>query len=293
MKPASFAYFAPATIAEALALKTRHGAEARFLAGGQSLVPTMNFRLAQPAALIDLNRLSELAQTAADEGRIRIGALTRHRTLERHAAILARHPLFADALPHVAHAQIRTRGTLGGNLSHADPASELPAVVTALDGWMVVASERGERRIAARDFFTGALTTALEDDELLTAVEIDDQPDGAGSAFLEFARRRGDFAIAGVAAVLTFDAAGLCASARVVLCGVSDRPFVATVVEGALVGLKPSRAAFEDAGARVANSVSPHGSIHASADYQRHLAGVLTTRALALAQARASTGAPR
>ena len=209
MKPAPFRYVAARTIEQALALKAEHGDEARFLAGGQSLVPTMNFRLTQPTMLIDINPLTELAgirNGAAD--RVRIGALTRYRTLERDPATERTLPLIHEALPLIAHPQIRNRGTIGGNLAHADPASEMPAIVLTLGGRLRAQSVNGERWIAARDFFVGALTTALEPDEMLTDVELPVAPPRSGACFLELSRRRGDFAIIGVACIVRVDDAG-------------------------------------------------------------------------------------
>src|SRR5580692_8430225 len=200
MKPAPFRYVAAQSVEQALALKAEHGDEARFLAGGQSLVPTMNFRLTQPAMLIDINPLKEFAgvrKNGAD--RLRIGALTRYRNLERDPATAQNLPLIHEALPHIAHPQIRNRGTIGGNLAHADPASEMPAIVLALAGRLRARSHKAERWIVAADFFAGALSTALEPDEMLTEVELPVAPSRSGSAFMEVSRRRGDFALMGVA----------------------------------------------------------------------------------------------
>jgi carbon-monoxide dehydrogenase medium subunit len=182
VKPPPFKYIAAKTLVEALAAKAEHGAEARFLAGGQSLIPALNFRLASPAVLIDINLVTELDYVRED-GALRIGALTRIRTLERSPLVGARQPLVAEALPHVAHPQIRNRGTLGGNLAHADPASELPAVMLALGARMRVKSARGERSIDAKSFFTGALTTALREDEMLTEIELPSMPLRSGTSF--------------------------------------------------------------------------------------------------------------
>jgi carbon-monoxide dehydrogenase medium subunit len=182
MKPAPFRYVAAESLAAALALKVEHGDAARFLAGGQSLVPAMNFRLAQPAVVVDINPLRALDYVrAAGAGGLRIGALTRNRTLERDALVAAHQPLVREAVPHVAHPQIRNRGTLGGNLAHADPASELPAVMLALDARVRAQSARGERWIAAREFFRGVFTTALRPDELLAEIELPALPARAGT----------------------------------------------------------------------------------------------------------------
>jgi carbon-monoxide dehydrogenase medium subunit len=254
-----------------LAAKAEYGPEARFLAGGQSLIPAMNFRLAQPGVLIDINGLAELDYVRAD-GALRIGALTRTRTLERSALVAERQPLLAEAVPHVAHPQIRNRGTLGGNLAHADPASELPAVVLALDARLHLKSRKGHRWIEARDFFVGALTTALRDDEMLVEVELPPPPPRTGTCFLEVARRRGDYAMTGVAAVVT-----LGKGARFALCNAGDTPVRVTLDEAQL----------EEAEAHVQREIDPPGSVHATKAFQRHLAGVLTRRALQTALQRA------
>lgn len=276
MKPAAFRYLAPASLEEALELKRAEGDDAKFLAGGQSLVPAMNFRLAQPAALIDLNRLPGLDYVRAEGGGLRIGALARHRTIERDALVARRAPLLAEAAPHVAHPQIRNRGTLCGNLAHADPASEFPAVMLALGARMRARSRRGERWIAAGEFFRGVFTTALAPDEMLVEVEVPTLPPRAGACFLEVARRRGDYAIVGVAAVVTLDAAGKVAGARVALCNAGATPILVTASD------------LEAAPGEVQSMIDPPGNVHASAEFRRHLAGVLTRRALATAAARAS-----
>src|SRR5580700_8057395 len=206
MKPAPFRYFAARTLEQALELKAEHGDEARFLAGGQSLVPTMNFRLTQPAALIDINPIADLAGIRNGSGEVlRIGAMTRYRTLERDP-IIARHvPLMEEALPHIAHPQIRNRGTIGGNLAHADPASELPAIALALQARFRVQAATRQRWIGASEFFVGALTTDLRHDEMLVEVELPQPKPRSGACFMEVARRRGDFALIGVACTVRND----------------------------------------------------------------------------------------
>jgi aerobic carbon-monoxide dehydrogenase medium subunit len=287
MKPAPFHYVAAHSLDEALAVKAAHGDEARFLAGGQSLVPTMNFRLAQPAVLIDINPLSALdVINVSDGGAVSIGALTRYRRLERDPRIAAHQPLVAQALPHVAHPQIRNRGTLGGNLAHADPASEMPAVVVALGGRLIARSPRGERTIAAADFFRGALTTALAADEMLTAIELPALPPHTGTAFLEVARRPGDYAMMGVAAVLTMDD-DVCRAARLVYCSAGETPVDASEAAAALVGRRIGETEIAEAAALARAAVEPTGSVQASPAYQRHLAGVLTARAISQALAAA------
>jgi carbon-monoxide dehydrogenase medium subunit len=288
MKPAPFRYVAARSIEEALQLKAEYGDEARFLAGGQSLVPTMNFRLTQPAMLIDINPLAELAGVKIDAAeRVRIGALTRYRNLERDPATERNLPLIHEALPHIAHPQIRNRGTIGGNLAHADPASEMPAIVVALAGRLRAQSMKGERWIAASDFFVGALSTALEPDEMLTEVELPVAPLRSGACFMEVSRRRGDFAIIGVACTLRLDEQGRCAEARIGLCNAGDGPVFATDASEFLVGRKIGATEIEEAAELVQNAIDPGGSIHASKEFQRHIAGVLTARALATANERA------
>ena len=288
MKPAPFRYVAARTIEQALALKAEHGDEARFLAGGQSLVPTMNFRLTQPAILIDINPLTELSSIRNGSGdRVRIGALTRYRMLERDPAVAEHLPLIAEALPHIAHPQIRNRGTIGGNLAHADPASEMPAIVLALAGRLRAQSIRGERWIDASDFFVGALTTALEADEMLMEVELPAAPPHSGSCFMEVSRRRGDFAMMGVACTVRLDADGRCAHARIALCNAGDGPVFAAEASESLVGGAVDAARIADAAKLVQEAIEPGGSIHASKEFQRHLAGVLVTRALTTADKRA------
>jgi 6-hydroxypseudooxynicotine dehydrogenase subunit alpha len=287
MKPAPFKYVAASSLDQALSLKAQYGDDARFLAGGQSLIPAMNFRLARPAVLIDINGLAELARVDRSKaGEIRIGALTRYRTLERDGDFLKVCPLFADALPHIAHPQIRNRGTIGGNLSHADPASELPAVATAMGARMRIKSPRGERELGAADFFLGPLTTAIQPDEMLVEIALPAAKSRTGSSFMEVARRRGDFALAGVAAIVTQDDAGRCSDVRIALCGVGDTPVDASEAASSLIGHACTDEAIEVVAAKVQAAIDPPGNVHASADYQRHIAGVLTRRAIRAAQQR-------
>ncbi|HWN66994.1 MAG TPA: xanthine dehydrogenase family protein subunit M [Haliangium sp.] len=287
MKPVAFAYHRPATLEEALDLLSEHGDEAKILAGGQSLVPAMNFRLAQPAALIDINRVAGLAfLERSKDGGLRIGATTRQRAAEQSALVATVAPLVHQALPYVAHVQIRNRGTVGGSVAHADPAAELPAVMLALGARMRAESRRGSRWIAAEDFFTGLLSTALAADEILVEIELPPAPARAGHAFVELARRSGDYALAGVAVQVARDQRGSIASARIALLGVGEGPVLATSAAATLVGQSPSdellRAA---ADACTTNDIEPHGDVHATPAYRRHLAGVLTRRALATALA--------
>jgi len=292
MKPAAFDYRAAETLEQALALKQQQGDEARWLAGGQSLLPAMNLRLARPAMLIDINPLAELdrlGETAS--GALSIGALTRYRTLERDAEVARLQPLLHEALGHVAHPQIRNRGTLCGNLAHADPASELPAVMLALDARLQARSAAGARWIAAAEFFRDIFTTALAPDELLEAVELPPLAPRTGTCFLEVARRRGDFAMMGVAAIVSLAPDGRCAAASLAYCNAGATPRRAPLAALALVGQPVDAAQIGAAAALAQQAIDPPGSVHASAAFQRHLAGVLTRRALHTAAARAAAAA--
>jgi CO/xanthine dehydrogenase FAD-binding subunit len=291
MKPAPFKYIAAASLDQALALKAEFGDEARFLAGGQSLVPMLNFRVAQPKVLIDLNLLSQLSGIVCENSAsLRVGALTRHRELERDQRITQTAPLVREALPHIAHPQIRNRGTLGGNLAHADPASELPAIVVALGGRLRAQSIRGDRWIEARDFFLAPLTTALQSDEMLVEVQLPVRATRSGSCFMEVARRRGDFALMGVAAVVTLGVFGRCNDVRIVLCGAGDTPTDVSDVGSSLVGHSVDVEGIDYVAASVQKSIDPPGNVHASKAFQRHLAGVLVKRALGVAAERALHG---
>ena len=282
MKPARFAYHAPASVEETLALLARHGEGARVLAGGQSLVPMLNFRLARPEHLIDINRLPGLDDIAvAADGGLRLGARVRQRALERSALVAGRCPLIAQAMPFVGHLQIRTRGTLGGSLAHADPAAELPAVMVALGAELTLRRAGGERRVAAEEFFVAALTSALAPDELLAEIMLPPWPARSGGQLREVAIRRGDFALGGSVATLTLDVQGRVAAARIVCFGVAPRPLRMPGAEASLVGGAPSAPAFAEAGRLASEAADPHEDIHASAGYRKRLAGVLTTRALA------------
>jgi carbon-monoxide dehydrogenase medium subunit len=288
MKPPPFRLIIAKTPAEALAAKAAYGEDARFLAGGQSLVPALNFRLLEPAVLIDINSLTELAGVRrSGDGYVRIGALTRYRDVERDPSTAQDLPLIHEALPHIAHPQIRNRGTIGGNLAHSDPASELPAIVVALGGRLRAQSAKGERWIAAGDFFIGALTSALAADEMLVEIELPMAPPRSGCCFLEVARRRGDFAIIGVACTVRLDDDGRCSEARIGLCNAGAVPVLAAEASQSLLGRHLAAADFDAAAALVAAAIEPSGSIHASREFQRHLAGVLTKRALATAYERA------
>ncbi|HEX6202284.1 MAG TPA: xanthine dehydrogenase family protein subunit M [Thermoanaerobaculia bacterium] len=293
MKPAPFEYVAVRSAAEAVERLAAFGGDAKLLAGGQSLIPVMSFRLAQPSALVDLNPVAELDfVTPTADGGLRIGALARLRRLERDPEVARRFPLLAEALPFVAHPQIRNRGTVGGSLAHADPAAELPCLAVALDARLRLVGPGGERRVAAADFFRGLFTTALAPDELLAEIELPPRPAGEGWAFLEVARRNGDYAQVGVAARLALDAGGRVAAARLVYLAVGAAPVDATRAAAALVGELPADEAFR-AAAEVAagEEIDPGSDVHATADFKRHLARAITRRALATAAGRAREAA--
>ncbi len=289
MKPPPFKYVAARSREEALAVKAEYGGEAWFLAGGQSLMPALNFRLAAPAVLIDLNTTPGLDGVSRyDDGVLSVGAMTRHATVAGHPLIARHQTLIREAMPFIAHPQIRNRGTTGGNLAHADPASELPAIMRALNARMLVQSSAGERWIDAEDFFQGALTTALEPDEMLVEIELPDLMPGSGTCFMEVSRRRGDFALMGVAAIVACGEDGICTDARLAYCGAGDGPVLAGTAAKSLIGHRMTESAINAAAVLAQAAVDPLGSIHASKEYQRHLAGVLTRRALRIAADRAT-----
>ncbi len=293
MKPAAFRYHAPDTLDEALEILAEDPWEAKVLAGGQSLIPAMNFRLAQPTILVDLNRLSELAYIeAADDGGLRIGAMTRQAVVERHPLVAERAPLVHQTMPHIAHPQIRNRGTFGGSIAHADPAGELPAVSLVLGAELRARSrDGGERTIAASDFFFGLLTTALEPGEVLTEVSLPVPAPGTGWAFDEVARRHGDYALVGVAAAVTLDEAGRCTDARIGLLSVGEGPVLAVRAAEALVGEELSEDRVATAAALAAESdIDPPADLHASVEFRRHLAGVMVRRVVLRAGERARQG---
>lgn len=289
MKPAPVDYTAPDSLDEALALLAEHGFDGKLLAGGQSLVPLLNFRLAQPGVLIDLNRVRELdyVRETADGG-LSIGAMTRQHRLETDPLLAERAPLMREAAPLIAHPQIRNRGTVGGSLAHADPAAELPVVAVALDARFRLQSREGERWVEARDFYVSLMTTQLNPEEALVEVELPPLAPRTGCAFVELARRHGDYATSGVAAVVTLDEAGVCSAAKLVYLSAGDTPMTATEAAQSLVGGDLPTEAMRAAAAHATRAeIEPTADIHATAEYKRHLAGVLTERALRIARARA------
>jgi aerobic carbon-monoxide dehydrogenase medium subunit len=279
VKPAKFEYHAPATLDAAIGLIARYQGEARLLAGGQSLLPMMNFRLVSPAAIIDLNRIPELAYIRAENGTVRIGAMTRHRTVEFSPIVTEHLPLLAEAIKLVAHLPIRSRGTIGGSIAHADPAAELPMVLQALEGEVVARGPAGERLIKAIDLFEGLMTTSLANDEMIVEVRLAAMPARAGCAVEEFARRRGDFAIAAVAAVVE-SVGERCVKARLATAGIGPISVRLTAAEAILERGGLDDTVIDNAAAKAAEMVSPLSDQQASAEYRRHLTRVLTERAL-------------
>ena len=290
MKPVAFDYIAPETFADAVALLAEHGDDARPLAGGQSLMPMLALRLARPAVVVDLNRVGGLAHITCEGDEIVIGAMTRQAALLRSPLIRETLPLLAKALAEVGHPPTRTRGTIGGSLSHADPAAEIPTIMVALDARMVIAGPRSERAIAAADFLEGPLQTNLATGELLRAIRIP-VPRANGAAFIELARRRGDFAIIETAVHLAIDANGTCAEACVVLGAVGPTPLRCEAVEAALTGRRLSPSLLAEAAKAVPTGQFVMHSHHASLDYRIRVAPVVVRRALETAARRAGAGA--
>ncbi len=306
MKPAPFKYYAPTTVEEALAHLAEHGYDAKVLAGGQSLIPIMNFRLAQPSVIVDLNNIPELVfiRPAAAQGRdapngnggLRVGAMTRQCEVEHDALVAARAPLVHAVMPKIAYPQIRTRGTIGGSLAHADPAAELPTVSVALDARFRLRGQAGERWVPAKEFFVALFTTVLEPDELIVEIALPPMPPRSGWSFMEVARRAHDFALVGVAAVVTLDEAvgspeAKCREARLVFLSVGDGPMEARQAAELLRGQAPTPEIIQAAAETAARGdIDPVSDIHASAEYRRHLAQVLAHRALTQAFDRATGG---
>jgi len=279
VKPAKFAYHAPSSLDEALSLLKRYGGEARVLAGGQSLIPMMNFRLAAPAALVDLNRMPDLDYIRHENGVVRIGAMTRQRKLEFSPVIAERLPLLRDAIRLIGHLPTRSRGTIGGSLAHADPAAELPMMLQVLEGEVVAHGPDGERVIKAGDLFRSILTTALEPGEILTEVRLPAMPPKAGHAVEEFARRHGDFAIAAVAVVIVREGER-CSRARLATGGAGPVPLRLKAAEAVLERKGLGEAAIDEAAEAAARAVEPMTDQNGSAEFRRHLVRVLTGRVL-------------
>jgi aerobic carbon-monoxide dehydrogenase medium subunit len=288
MKPAAFEYHRPGTVAEALAVLAEVGHDGKVLAGGQSLVPLLNMRLAAPAHLVDVNWLAELDEVACDPGGVRVGAIARHARVEHDPGAAEAVPLLGQAIGDIAHTTVRNRGTVVGSLVHADPAAELPAVLVLLGGGVELASAgNGSRRVAAADFFVGPLESALRPGELATAAVFPRPPAGSGSAWLELARRHGDYAVCGAGVLVRLDQGLRVASARAALISVGPVPVPVDLTD-ALGGQPHDAADWAAAGRLAAAAVDPDDDIHATAAYRRHLAGVLTARAARSAAASAA-----
>jgi 6-hydroxypseudooxynicotine dehydrogenase subunit alpha len=290
MKPAQFEYDDPQTVDEALGLLALHGDECKVLAGGQSLVPLMNFRLARPARLIDINNVVALSHITDGRDRMVIGAMTRHAQLERSPEVARRSPLLAEAIGWVGHSQIRNRGTVGGSVAHADPAAELPAAFAALDATFHVRSKRGARTLGWKQFFVSEFTTALAADELVTAVEVQDQDLSTGTAFVEFARRHGDFALGGAAVTLKIDAAGRCENVTIALLSAGPAPVRAEAAERQLRGARLDESSISAASAEAVRGLRPTADLHGGTEYRIGLLQTMTERALTKAAERARRG---
>jgi len=286
MKLPPFEYACPTTLPEAVQLLASREGDAKAIAGGQSLMPMLAFRLAQPALLVDLRKLSDLRGIRISDQGVTLGAMTRWREIEDDQRLDTAHPLLKAAIAHVAHYQIRNRGTVGGSIAHADPAAEMPGIAVTCDAEIAVVGKSGAHAIAAADFFEGALTTALEPDEIIVEVRLPIWPQGRRWGFQEFARRRGDFAMAGAAVFYDLDASGKATNAHVGVIGVGDRPRRLPPVEAVLNGQLIDEATIAKAEAATHAAVDPQSDIHASAAYRRALVGTMVERALKQAAAR-------
>lgn len=290
MIPSAFEYHSPTSVEDAIGLLGQYGDDAKLLAGGHSLIPLMKLRLAAPEHLIDLGRVQGLSYIREEGGTIAIGAMTTHAAVAASELLRSRLPVLAEAAASIGDVQVRNRGTIGGSIAHADPAAELTAVLTALGGDVTVVGPGGTRAIAAADLFVTYLTTSLDARELLTEVRFPALPAGAGWSWMEIARRHGDFALAGVGVVLALGG-GVIADARIALTGVGPTPVRASQAERLLVRRAPSEGLWAEAAEAVRAAIDPDGDIHASAEYRKHVAGVLTQRALREALARVEAAA--
>ena len=286
MAATAFEYHAPATIQEAITLLTQYNGEAKILAGGHSLLPIMNLRLAQPKALIDLGKISGLSGIREDNGSIIIGAMTTHYMVESSSLLKQKIPLLPETAAVIGDVQVRNRGTIGGSIAHADPAGDLPAAAVALDMQLKTIGARGERIISAREFFVDILTTALQPDEILTEIRVPAFAARTGSAYEKFPNPASRYAIVGAAAVVTVDGNGVCQKASVGLNGITGKPIAAVGVEQALVGQRLDEQSIQEAAAKAADGLEPLGDIFASGMYRVHLARVYAKRALTRASAR-------
>jgi CO/xanthine dehydrogenase FAD-binding subunit len=287
MKPVSFEYFKPNKIDEVISLLDKYDEDAAILAGGQSLVPLMNLRLARPKYIIDINGIPDLSYIKESNGGIVIGALTRHRDLERSELIKSRYPILSKAVSLIGHPQIRNWGTIGGSISHADPAAELPTILLALNGKVKVVGKEGEREVDGDDLFLGYLTTSVEKKEMLKEVYLPAINPNMGWEFLEIARRSGDFAIVSVASLISLDSDGKCNDVRISLGGLGSRPVRAKEAEGFLSGKAINNNLINEAANIASEEVEPESDIHASAEYRREMVKVFVNRGLTTALDRA------
>lgn len=292
MKPAPFEYTAPSSLREALALLAEHGDEGKILAGGQSLGPLMNLRLATPAVIVDINRVVGLNEVADSGDCVSVGALVRQRSAERSAVMAGETPLLVEALQSVGHVGVRNRGTVAGSIAHADPAAEMPAVLIALGGHVRAVRQDGDRLIPARSLFQTYFTTVLEPEEIITEVLLPRRPPRTGHAWLEFAQRHGDYAIVGVGAVVTLDEAAVCQSATVVCTGIDSVPYDASEAAEMLVGSTVTVDHCAEVGERIATACDPGSDVVADAAYRRRLIRSLVPRALQVASLRVRNGVP-
>lgn len=289
MKPVPFDYYAPTSQAEALERLNELGYNGKVLAGGQSLIPAMNFRMARPAALVDLNRIPDLffIRPSADGG-LAIGTMTRTSTVEKSPEVIRRFPLIAEVMPNIAHTQIRARGTFGGAIAHADPAGQLPAIALVLNANLKVAKKGAERWVNAEDFFMGPFMTVLEAEEMLAEVVLPALPAHTGSSYMQVSRQRGGYSMAAVASLVTVDEAGLCTRVRMGLISVGDMPILSQAAGKILIGQKVTPEAAKQVAEIAAKSeCDPGTDVHATAEYRRHLVRVLVEQSLLAAYARA------
>jgi len=289
MKPTPFKYISVDSLEEALSYKREHGEDAKILAGGQSLIPAMNYRLAQPSILIDINNIDQLKYINKENGNLHIGAMTTQTEIEHSSIVSESQPLIHETIPFIAHPQIRNRGTLGGSLAHADPASELPLIALALEAKMLAQTSEGERWIDADDFLITMFTVDLMPDEILTGISFPEFPKNTGWSFMEVSRRMGDYAMAGVAALVTLQGNGVCKSAKLIYLNVGDKAINAKKAAGILAGEQITPATIAAAASTAAEEeIMPFGSVHATPEYQSHLSRVLTERTLTTAHLRAT-----
>lgn len=280
MKPSAFEYFKPRSVQEAVDLLDRHGDEAKILAGGQSLVPMMNFRLARPDILIDINGIKELQYIKTESDELVIGALTRERDIEESPLVIEQWPLLAKAISFIGHSAIRNRGTIGGSLVHADPSAEIPTSLCALNGTLKAVGSAGEKTLKPEDFFLTYLTTSLEPSDLLVEIRIPALPEKTGWSFMELSRRLGDFAIVAVGILMTMEGGGRCREARISMGGVAPTPIRAEAAETLLSGQKISEKLIAEAARQAAEATDTESDYHASAEYRKDMARVFVRRGL-------------